>query len=181
MSSFDDKLPLLLCRSFHMVNVSTWRSSATLTFWLVWSTVRLTLCSLQQVASMGLFYQQGNPTFYFGPKSIQVFKSLLDVINVLMQRHTIIQFITFIFVLMGLLCNSLVVVLWHAATHGWLFSSVPQQSRSFQYQLQIFGGGCEFGSTAVSQSGPTRSPRDHSAGQCSQYIYSTWPIIVLYG
>lgn len=55
---------------------------------------------------------------------------------------------------------------------GCVFS-VPQQSGSFQYQQQIFRGGCEFGSTAVSQSGPTQSPRDHSAGQCSQYIYLT--------
>lgn len=156
---------------------STWRKSTTLTFWLVWSTVRLTLCSPQQVASMDLFYQQGNPIFIW---SIQVFRSLLDVINVLMQQHAVIQFLTFIVVFMGLLCNSLSVILWHAAPHGWLFFSVPQQSGSFQYQQQIFGGGCEFGSTAVSQSDPTRSPRDHSAGQCSQYIYTVPDPLLFY-
>lgn len=87
MSSFDNERLLLLCISFHLVNVSTWRTSTTPTFLLVWSTVRLTLCSPQQVASMDLFYQQGNPNFIWTQVHywIQVFKSLLDAINVLMQ------------------------------------------------------------------------------------------------
>lgn len=59
---------------------------------------------------------------------------------------------------------------WKAVytVYSYPFVSFTQSSRSLQYQQQMFRGGYEHGSNPVSQSGPTRSPWDGSAGQWSQ-------------